>query len=53
MNLLRNQIAELRSAARALFDAALGRMADDEVTSFIEEWQHQRELRFSWIMCVL
>lgn len=35
--------AELRSAARALFEAALGRMTDEEVTSFIEEWQHQRE----------
>jgi len=35
--------AELRNAARALFEAALGRMTDEEVTPFIEEWQHQCE----------
>ena len=35
--------AELRNAARALFEAALGRMTDEEITPFIEEWQHQRE----------
>jgi len=39
--------AELRSAARALFEAALGRMTDKEVTPFIEEWQHQCESAYA------
>jgi WD repeat-containing protein 7 len=45
--------AELRSAARALFESALGRMTDEEVTAFTEEWQHQRKLFFLLGLCAL